>query len=88
MLDNVFVKLEREWQDYTARAEEFLDVGDTVVVLGEYSGTYKTTRKPFKAPFAHVWRLKNDKVARFQAYTDTHLQRLPMMSNLRLRQQS
>ena len=85
VLDNVFTKLGNEWKDYTASADEFIADGETVVVLGEYSGTYKVTRKPFKAPFAHVWRLKDNKVARFQQYTDTHMQRLPMMSNLRQR---
>lgn len=86
VLDNVFMKLASEWQDYSADAQEFICDGDTVVVLGEYSATYKLTRKPFRAPFAHVWQVLEGRVVRFRQFTDTHLQQLPMQSNLRLRQ--
>ncbi|MBD8524284.1 nuclear transport factor 2 family protein [Pseudomarimonas arenosa] len=86
VLDNVFAKLDSEWQGFTAAPAEFISQEQTVVVLGEYSGTYKRTRKPFKAPFAHVWRLQEGKVIGFRQYTDTHLHLLPMQSNLRLRE--
>ena len=85
VLDNVFMKLGADWDGYTASPEEFIADGDTVVVLGQYSAIYKATGKPFKAPFAHVWRLQDGKVQRFQQYTDTHLHRLPTLSNLRRR---
>ena len=71
VLANVFMKLGTEWEGYSAVPEEFVGGGDTVVVLGTYSGTYKATGKSFQAPFAHAWTMQNGKVARFRQYTDT-----------------
>src|ERR1044071_3703673 len=73
VLDNVFMRLATEWDAYAAAPAEFIDGGDTVVVLGTYSGTYKATGKGFRAGFAHVWRIKDGKAVRFIQYTDTLL---------------
>lgn len=78
VLNNVFMKLGGEWDGYAAVPREFIADGATVVVLGEYSGTYKATGKSFKAPFAHVWKLEDGKAASFQQYTDTAIHRLPL----------
>ena len=48
-----------------------IDGGDTVVIEGRYKGKIRKTGKPFDAQFAHVWQLRDGKVARFQQYTDT-----------------
>jgi TRAP-type uncharacterized transport system substrate-binding protein/ketosteroid isomerase-like protein len=73
VLTHVFTRLGTEWDGYTVAPEEFVGGGDTVVVLGTYSGTYKATEKSFQAPFAHAWNLRGGKVARFRQYTDTVL---------------
>jgi hypothetical protein len=52
-------------------SSEFLDAGDTVVVLGYYKATYKATGAPLNAQFAHIWRLRETKITAFQQYTDT-----------------
>jgi ketosteroid isomerase-like protein len=71
VLQNVFMRLGTEWDGYRAVPQEFVDGGDTVIALGTYSGTYKATGKSFKAPFVHVWRFANGKVAQFAQHTDT-----------------
>jgi ketosteroid isomerase-like protein len=38
---------------------------DTIVVPGQYSGTYKATGKSFTADFAHVWKIENGKATKF-----------------------
>ncbi len=74
VLANVFMKLGTEWDGFAAVPEKFLADGATVVVLGEYSGTFKATGKSFRAPYAHAWTLRDGKVVIFQQYTDTALQ--------------
>src|SRR4029434_5811222 len=64
----VFIKLDSEWDGFAAVPDEFIDAGDTLVVLGQYSGTYKATSKSFKANFAHFWKLQKGKAARFVQY--------------------
>jgi ketosteroid isomerase-like protein len=73
VVTNVFARLGSEWEGFAAVPHAFVAEGDTVVALGDYSGTYKATGKTFSAPFAHVWTLSEGKITRFQQYTDTAL---------------
>ena len=79
VLENVFMKIGTEWDGYAAVPHEFVASDDTVVALGEYSGTYKKTGKSFKAPFAHVWKFQGGKVASFQQHTDTAVHLRPLL---------
>jgi ketosteroid isomerase-like protein len=71
VLNGVFARCIGEWDGFAANPEEYLDAGDTVVVLGRYTGINKATGKPLDAQLAHVWRVADGKAARFQQYTDT-----------------
>jgi hypothetical protein len=71
ILGGVFGRLGAEWDGFAALPEEFLDAGDTVVVLGRYRGTCKATGRGMDAQLAHVWRVADGKAVRFQQYTDT-----------------
>jgi ketosteroid isomerase-like protein len=78
VLENVFMKIGGDWDGFAAIPAEFVADGDTVVALGEYSGTYKATGKSFRAPFAHVWKFEDGKAVSFHQYTDTFVHRQPM----------
>jgi ketosteroid isomerase-like protein len=80
VLENVFMKLGGEWDGFAAVPTEFVTEGATVVALGEYSGSYKATGKSFKAPFAHVWKLKDGKAVSFHQYTDTAVHQRPLQA--------
>lgn len=71
VLKDVFAKFRSDWDTWQAIVEEWLDAGNTIVALGEYRGTHKSTGKSTKAAFAHVYRLKDGRIFRFQQYTDT-----------------
>ena len=71
VLSGVFGRLGPDWDGFSAKPEEFVDGGDTVVVFGRYSGIYKATGAKVHAQFVHVMRFKNGKVVGFQQYTDT-----------------
>ena len=73
VLEGVFMRLGMEWDGFAAIPDEFIDGGETVVVLGKYSGTYKATGKSFQANFAHVWKVQDGKAIRFVQYVDTLL---------------
>ncbi|HPW31369.1 MAG TPA: nuclear transport factor 2 family protein [Arenimonas sp.] len=79
VLQNVFMKIGAEWDAYTATCNELVGSGDTVIALGEYSGTYKATGKSFKAPMVHVWKFSGDKVISFIQHTDTVLVQRAML---------
>ena len=71
VLENLLVPLSRDWDGFSARAHEFIAAGDRVVSLGTYSGTFKKTGRSVSAAFAHVWRVRGDKLASFDMHTDT-----------------
>lgn len=78
VVQNVFMKIGTEWENYQAVPREFVATGDTVVALGTYSGTYKKTGKSFTAPFAHVWKYRGGQVASFEQITDTAVHAQPL----------
>jgi ketosteroid isomerase-like protein len=71
VLQGVFMKLGGEWDGFAVGPREYVASGETVVAIGEYSGTYKITGKSFRAPFVHVWKFRDGKVATFDQHTDT-----------------
>lgn len=71
VLQNVFARLGSEWDGYSAVPHELIANADTVVAIGEYSGTYKATGKSFRAPFVHVWKFSGGLVISFWQHTDT-----------------
>jgi uncharacterized protein len=71
VLDKLLVPLSRDWEGFSAKAHDYIAQGDRVVSLGEYSGKFKATGKSMTAPFAHVWRVRDGRLARFDMYTDT-----------------
>jgi uncharacterized protein len=71
VLHGVFARIGGDWEGFAATPDEFIDGGDTIVSLGHYTGTFKATGKPMRAQFAHVCRVKDGKITRFQQYADT-----------------
>lgn len=73
VLKNVFQVLGREWADYNFTLERLVDGGDTIIGIGTYTGIYKKTGKAMRARVVHVWDLEDDKVKKFEQFTDTLL---------------
>lgn len=71
ILNELFIRLGTEWDNFTIHPKSFHNAGDNVIVEVRYSGTYKATGKSMDAQSCHVWNLKDGKVARFQQYADT-----------------
>ena len=52
-------------------AETIVASGDEVVVRGYESGRARATGRPFATGFAHVWRLRDGLVVRFDDFIDS-----------------
>jgi uncharacterized protein len=59
------------WDEFRATPDEFIEEGDTVVVLGHNEARAKQSGEEIKVPFVHVWRMSDGKVSRGQILTDT-----------------
>nr|WP_294523342.1 nuclear transport factor 2 family protein [uncultured Rhodopila sp.] len=73
VLSKLIAPLMRDWDNFSAVADDFIAEGDRVVSLGVYRGVNKATGKAMRAPFAHVWRVTDGKLKRFDMYADTLL---------------
>ncbi len=72
VVNNVFGSVAEHWDEFQAVAEEFLDAGDRVIVLGHFSVRGKATGRAVDAPFAHVWALRDGRVVHHHRnYVDT-----------------
>lgn len=71
IFDGVFAGFREQWEDWRAVVERYLDVGESVVALGFYEGTYRNTGRSMRAEFAHLIEFKAGRIARFVQYTDT-----------------
>lgn len=71
ILQNLFVKLGSEWDAFTVHPKDFHDAGETVVVEGRYTGTYKATGKSLDAQYCHIFKIRDGKLTSFQQFVDT-----------------
>jgi ketosteroid isomerase-like protein len=71
IMQNVFERLRTEWDAFTVHPRDFCDAGDTVVVEGRCTGTFKATGTTLDAQYCHVFKISNGKLASFQQFIDT-----------------
>jgi ketosteroid isomerase-like protein len=71
VLHGVFARIGADWEGFSAKPDELIDAGDTIVALGHYGGICKATGKKMRAQFAHVYRIRDGKIREFQQYADT-----------------
>ena len=69
--NEVLGTIPQHWDEFRLTPDEFVDGGDTVVVLGHIEAKAKATGSDVKVPVVHVWRMRDGKVARAQTLSDT-----------------
>lgn len=72
VIENVFRANARRWAGFAFTEEEMFATGDRVVVLGHYSGSAPDTGKAMRAAVAHVYDVRDGRIARFRMFADTH----------------
>jgi hypothetical protein len=73
ILENLFAGLADDWTDVSVVPQCFVDGGDTVVALTNWSGTYIETGKSTEFRGAHVFEFADGKIIRWTSYADTAL---------------
>ena len=71
IIQNALEPIAEAWDENTVVPDEFIEQGDTVVVLGHTEARAKSTGRDVKVPFVHVWRFEGGKAKRVQLLTDT-----------------
>ena len=70
-IGGAFGELAEAWDGLKVIPDEFVEDGDTAVVLGHTEGTGKATGQSVDSPFVHIYRFEDGKVKRIQILTDT-----------------
>jgi ketosteroid isomerase-like protein len=70
-IGDFFTRIDQNLEFSEFAPRDMIGQGDTVVVIGTASGRAKTTGKPFKDEWVHVFKLNDGKIVFFQEYTDT-----------------
>lgn len=73
IIAGVFYRLGTEWIGYRAEVHTFMEDGDRVAAFGVYHGTYKATGKSMTASFAHLYEVRNGKIASMVQFVDSHM---------------
>ncbi len=70
--DGVLGPMMAEWADLRLDvADQWAADGDRVVAVGHYRGVHRRTGRRVDAEFAHVWTVRDGRVARFQSVMDS-----------------
>jgi len=69
----LFASLSNYWESFNLTPDEFIEQGDTVVVLSHSEAKGKETGNEVKLPWVHIWRFSDGKASEVQALTDTAL---------------
>src|SRR5215210_3302710 len=52
----LFASLAEHWEQFSLNPDEFIESGDTVVVLSHADAKGKESGREAKLPFVHIWR--------------------------------
>jgi uncharacterized protein len=66
----LFEELERDWEEFQSLPQEFRQVGDLILVLGDVRAIPKGGGREIRSPTAWIWEMRDGKALRLQAYTD------------------
>ena len=59
-----------EWEHWRARADDYVEIGDYVVVLATYTGRGRTSGVEIEQEGAHVFRIRDGRVVRLEIFAD------------------
>jgi ketosteroid isomerase-like protein len=69
--ENVFGPVTSDFDDFDVSPEEILADGNRVVALLTYTGTAKESGNKLSMPAAHVWTVRDGKMAEFRQLADS-----------------
>lgn len=69
--EGLLMPLMAEWSSFALTPSDYITEGETVISLGRFTGVHGTSGKSVDAGYAHVWTVRDGKIAQFRQYIDT-----------------
>lgn len=73
IFENVFKEFNDNWTGWKSDVIEFIDAGDSILVVGVYRGTYNNSGKYLEADFINRYTLNAGIITHVKQFTDTGL---------------
>ena len=71
VIEAVFKANDERWDNFSFHIEQYLDAGNSVIVVGAYVARHRQSRKALRALAAHLYKLVDGKVTCFRMFADT-----------------
>ena len=71
VVEGIFMRLGEIGDEFAVHPTTFIAEGDNVVAVGTYTWKHKTSGEPAEVKMAHVWTVKDGKLASFDQHVDT-----------------
>ncbi len=69
--EGLLTPLMAEWLSFALTPTAYITERESVVSLGRFTGTHGASGKSVDAGYAHVWTVRDGKIAQFRQYIDT-----------------
>ncbi|MFL5820310.1 MAG: nuclear transport factor 2 family protein [Solirubrobacteraceae bacterium] len=66
----IFARNTAEFEDYRVDPEEFIEVGEHIVVVARQSGRGRASGAPVSGTIVHAWHLRDGRVVGMRAFSD------------------
>lgn len=73
VVETVLAPIGRDFDDFACTPDDFVSQGERTASFGFYTGRAKASGCALRAPFAHVWTVRDGAITRFVQYTDSAL---------------
>ena len=67
----VFMQMPEYYEGFKVEADEIIEAGDKIIMIGHYVGIWADTGKSFTANAVHVWTFKDGKATGYFEAADT-----------------
>ena len=71
VLKTVLGPIGRVFENFAATPLDFLTEGDRTVAFGLYTGKFRSSGGELRAPFVHLWTVRDGMIVDFSQYTDS-----------------
>ena len=71
VLQKLFMRIGQEWDNFAVTPGTYTVVDGGVLMEGRYTGTYQATNRSMNVQVAHLLKVRDNKVTKFQQYVDT-----------------
>lgn len=76
IIENVFGPTEQTWDRFAVSVDQLIEEGETVVMIGGYTGVHRVSGKALDIRTVHIWTVRGEQIVAFEQICDSHTAQL------------